>query len=323
MIARPRCLGAFAGLLLTLLWSAGLSAQELRYVASPVSVGQKYYMAPDALTSFIGRDPSTGEPGPLTALAREAELEGHERVVALRPTGIDVFAVSPRTDMTPEDFSLLDDLAIDAGSAARILVEVPWSAGGTDDPAAEGGGSQRNLPVSGYGRVDEATVQGWIDRLHAPDGYLWQVRTQLARINERAGRPMAFLVPSVDAVHRLRLEVLRGEVPGIERESQLFVDGGAEAGTPVRHLLAYVWFTSIYRQPATGLTALVEPGDATSAERERLLQLLAWDVVTAEPMGGLMVEHLWLGRSRGVHPHPMPHEGHDMPDMPPDHMDHR
>ena len=128
----------------------------------------------------------------------------------------------------------------------------------------------------------------------------------------------AFIVPVADAVHRLRLEVQRGRIPGVDRQSELFRDAMGHPAEPVVNLVSYVWFTVMYRQPASGLTALVNPDDPTSAERERLLQQIAWEVAAAEQMSGVTAPILWPEGARSKHEllHDMTTEG----DM--EHMDH-
>lgn len=54
----------------------------------------------------------------------------------------------------------------------------------------------------------------------------------------------------------------------------------------------------MYRRSPVGLTALIEADDANSAEREELLQRIAWNTVVAEPMSGVVGAPLVL---EGVH----------------------
>lgn len=300
---------------LTAVAPTAASAQHER-MARPIVQGQRYFMATHSFNVFIGPNRRTGEPGPLAALAAEAELVGHENLgvqmiggstpmqhwnqgddddsrnlakVALRVGGIDVFTMSPNAIMPEEGIDLFGDLMIETNPNGRILVQHSWSAwDGNGLTASVGGTGQPSFANEDHDKADVATLQEWIDRGHAPGGYVERLRDQLDGINRRAGHQMAYVVPSSTAVYRLRQEVVRGHVPGIERQSKLFVDGMGHPATPIVNLVTYVWFTTMYRQPAMGLTALVDPTDPTSLARERLLQQLAWDVVLAEPMSGLM-----------------------------------
>jgi len=300
-----------------------------QYAAPPIDDGQHYYMATHSFNVFIGPSSRTGDVGPLAKLAAEAELEGHENLgiqmiggstpmqhwnqgdgddsqnlakVALRAGGVDVFTMSPNAIMPEEGIDHFADLMIETNPQGRILVQHSWSAwDGTATTSSVGGTGQADFSREDHDLADVATIQGWIDAAHAEGGYLDRLRTQLIGINERAGRDMAFVVPAADAVYRLRQEVLRGRIPGIEKQSELFRDGMGHPNTAIVNLVTYVWFTVMYRQPASGLTALVDPADATSAERERLLQQIAWEVAAGEPMSGLTTPMLWPNGVRNMH----------------------
>ena len=165
----------------------------------------------------------------------------------------------------------------------------------------DGGTEQSDFSNEDHDRADIETIQGWIDGLHARGGYLERLREQIAGINQRAGRDIAYVVPAADAVYRLRQEVQRGRIPGLDRQSELFVDGMGHPATPVVNLVSYVWFTVMYRQPASGLTALMDPNDPTSAERERLLQQIAWEAAALEPISGVTASILWPDGARSMH----------------------
>jgi hypothetical protein len=320
---------AGAALVILAVLAAGTPVQAQQYAAPPIAEGQHYYMATHSFNVFIGPDRRTGDPGPIERLAQEAQLEGHENLgiqmiggstpmqhwnqgdgddsenlakVALRGGGVDVFTMSPNTLMPEDGIDLFGDLMIETNPTGRILVQNSWSAwDGNGTTASVGGTGRPDFSNEDHDLADVEAVQGWIDGIHSDDGYLERMRTQLMGINERAGRDMAFVVPSADAVYRLRQEVLLGRIPGVERQSDLFRDGMGQADTPVVNLVTYVWFTVMYRQPASGLTALIDADDPTSAERERLLQQIAWEVVAAEPMSGVTTRMLWPRGVRDMH----------------------
>jgi hypothetical protein len=286
-------------------------------------------MATHSFNVFIGPNSRTGDVGPLAKLAHEAELAGHENLgiqmiggstpmqhwnqgdgddtrnlakVGLGKGGVDVFTMSPNARMPEEGIDLFGDLMIDTNPNGRILVQHSWSAwDGTATTPSVGGTGATDFALEDHDLATFETIQGWIDAAHAGGGYLDRLRTQLQGINRRAGSEMAFVVPSADAVYRLRQEVLLGRIPGVDKQSDLFRDGMGHPATPIMNLVSYVWFTTMYRQPASGLTALVDPNDPTSAERERLLQQIAWEAVAAEPMSGLMSPMLWPNGMRNMH----------------------
>ena len=300
-----------------------------QYAVPPIDEGQAYFMATHSFNVFVGPNRRTGEPGPLDKLAAEARIEGHRNLgvqmiggstpmqhwnqgdgddsqnlakVALRAGGVDVLTMSPNAIMPEEGIDLFADLMLETNPTGRILVQNSWSAwDGTGSTPSVGGNGSPGFENADRDDADIETIQGWIDRLHAPGGYLERLRTQLTGINLRAGYDIAYVVPAADAVYRLRQEVLRGRIPGIERQSDMFLDPIGHAATPVQNLVTYVWFTVMYRQPASGLQALVDPEDPTSAERERLLQQIAWEVAAAEPMSGVTAPVLWPDGARSMH----------------------
>jgi hypothetical protein len=303
---------------------APAAAQE---ATAAITTGQKYFMATHSFNVFIGPNRRTGAPGPLDLLAAEAGFEEHANLgiqmiggstpmqhwnqgggndsenlakVALRAGGVDVFTMSPNARMPEEGIDLFGDLMIETNPNGRILVQNSWSAwdGNGTTPSVGGTGATAEFANEDHDDATVETLQGWMDRLESSGGYLERMRTQLAGINERAARPMAYVVPSSVAVYRLRQEVLSGNVPGIELQSQLFVDGMGHPDVPIRNLVSYVWFAAMYRQSPVGMTALVDPADPTSAPRERLLQEIAWNAVVAEPMSGVEGEAVPLSIAR-------------------------
>jgi hypothetical protein len=94
-------------------------------------------------------------------------------------------------------------------------------------------------------------------------------------------------VPAGNAVLALREKVVKGEVPGVHLEKELFVDSMGHPGELIRRLVAYCNFAAIYRRSPVGLTCFEKPDDADSKTVNRLLQDLAWKTVTSEPLGGV------------------------------------
>lgn len=306
----------------TVVCAVPISGQQTS--TEPITVGQKYFMATHSFNVFIGPNLRTGEPGPLDRLAEEAGLGAHENLgiqmiggstpmqhwnqgngddsqnlakVALRKGGVDVFTMSPNAVMPEDGVDLFGDLMIETNPNGRILVQNSWSAwDGQGTTPSVGGSGAPSFTNENHNDADIETIEGWIRSLQEEGGYLERTRIQLAGINERAGREMAFVVPSSIAVYRLRQEVVRGNVPGIEKQSELFRDAMGHAATPIVNLVSYVWYATMYRQSPVGLQAFVDPTDPASAAREALLQRIAWNAVVAEPMSGVEGETLELTR---------------------------
>jgi hypothetical protein len=299
-----------------------------------IEAGQKYVMATHSFNVFIGPPRQRaanlpprpgfgpGTDGPLAALAAERGKAGHAALavqmiggstpmqhwnqgdgddekniakVALRKGGVDVFTMSPNARMPEEGIDRFGDLMIETNPNGRILVQSSWSAwDGNGVTPSVGGTGRPSFANEDHDKADVATIDGWLERLEAKDGYQERLRTQLSGINARAGRTMAYVVPSSTAVYELRKQIVLGKVPGIARQSEIFIDGMGHPRAPVGHLVSYVWFAAMYRESPLGLRALVDANDPTSAERETLLQKLAWNAVIAEPMSGVRGERLPL-----------------------------
>ena len=282
--------------------------------------GQKYVMATHSFNVFIGprtnRQTGSSSAGPLAALAKESGKSGHENLavqmiggstpmqhwnqgegddskniakVALRKGGVDVFTMSPNVRMPEAGIDLFGDLMAETNPQGRLMVQVSWS-------AWDGYGTTRSVGGSGgngfaNGDRDNATldtIDGWIDTLHSKGGYLELLRNQLNGINERAGRPIAYVVPSSVAVYNLRKEIIKGRVPGVGKQSEVFRDPIGHGGQPVMNIVTYAWYAAMYRESPVGLEALVDSSDPTSAARELLLQKIAWNAVVGEPMSGVI-----------------------------------
>jgi hypothetical protein len=295
---------------------------------APITQGQKYVMATHSFNVFIGptrsRDPNAEvKPGPLAALAAERGKVGHESVavqmiggstpmqhwnqgdgddskniakVALKKGGVDVFTMSPNARMPEEGIDLFGDLVIQTNPNARILVQNSWSAwDGNGLTPSVGGTGRPTFANEEHNKADLATIDGWLASLEAKGGYLEKMRAQLNGINQRAGRTMAYIVPSSVSAYNLRKEIVKGVVPGIKLQSEIFRDGMGHPTTPLINVVTYTWYAAMYRESPIGLTALVDPKDPTSAQRELLLQQIAWNAVIVEPMSGVKGKPVKVG----------------------------
>jgi hypothetical protein len=89
------------------------------------------------------------------------------------------------------------------------------------------------------------------------------------------------------AVLALREKVMKGEAPGIQRQSQLFRDALGHGLEPIQHLVAYVYFACIYRRSPVGLKAFKKDGDEAWNRLDDLLQRIAWETVLEHPFAGV------------------------------------
>ena len=303
---------------------AGRSASA----TAPITTGQKYVMATHSFNVFIGPSRSReanseAKPGPLAALAAERNKTGHESLavqmiggstpmqhwnqgngddskniakVALQKGGVDVFTMSPNALMPEPGIDLFGDLVIQTNPNARIMVQNSWSAwDGNGSTASVGGTGRSDFSTEDHNKADIATIDGWLATLEMKGGYMERLRQQLGGINKRAGRNMAYVVPSSVAVYNLRKEIIRGAVPGIKLQSEIFRDGMGHPKQPLANVVTYTWFAAMYRETPVGLTSLIDANDPTSAAREVILQQIAWNAVVVEPMSGVKGKPVKVG----------------------------
>ncbi|MGH1420880.1 MAG: hypothetical protein ACRBEQ_03610 [Hyphomonas sp.] len=297
-----------------------------RAVASvPITDGQTIVMATHSFNLPVGpawTDRTFSErrnDGPLQALADEAGKEGHETravqmiggstpmqhwnqgggddtkniaKVALDEGGVEVFTLSPNRIMPEPGIDLLADYVIKTNPDARILVQNSWSGWDGEGMTPAVGGKMEDITFVNADRdaTTDEMIEGWVTSLNAPNGYLEKLRTQLSGIDERAGKEITYVVPAAEAVYELRRRVIKGEVPGVETQSEMFRDAIGHANEPVINLITYTWFGVMYRQSPVGLTALENADDPTSAAREQLLQEIAWAAVLNEEKSGVTAD---------------------------------
>jgi hypothetical protein len=115
---------------------------------------------------------------------------------------------------------------------------------------------------------------------------------QARKINEQYGRQVVFLVPTSQAQVALRTMIYNKEIPGLNRQAELFADNIGHPTPPLEALNAYLHFAVIYGCSPVGLPI---PGVLKNARRpewndkgfNRALQELAWKTVINYPPSGV------------------------------------
>lgn len=96
------------------------------------------------------------------------------------------------------------------------------------------------------------------------------------------------IVPCGEAVIALRDKVIRGEAPGVTKQNELFTDALGHPAAHIRVLAAYCHFAVIYKRSPVGLPVNSQLAKLPEGEKlNRLLQEIAWKVVTDYPMSGV------------------------------------
>jgi hypothetical protein len=113
---------------------------------------------------------------------------------------------------------------------------------------------------------------------------------RLRRVSEHLviGAPPGLAHRAGQAVLALREKVLKGEVPGVMRQSKLFRDPVGHPAEHIQALAAYCHFAVIYGRNPAGLPAPSIIAKLPEADKlNTLLQQLAWQAVTAHPLSGV------------------------------------
>lgn len=201
----------------------------------------------------------------------------------LKAGGADVLTLSPI--WLPDDaIEKFVKLGIEHNPALRITVQEYWMPNDEYEPV---------YPLQTRKKVDHNATD--IAKLRdATIRYAKDIEDYVKGINERLGKDAVLIVPVGMAAVTLREKIVKGEVPGIKQQSELFRDNWGHAQTPLQFLSSYCHFAVIYRRSPVGLPvpfqfeALKDVSDDDKAKLNTLLQQISWDTVSHHPMTGVM-----------------------------------
>jgi hypothetical protein len=115
--------------------------------------------------------------------------------------------------------------------------------------------------------------------------------TQVKQINEQLGHQVLFIIPTSQANTELRARIIRKEFPGLDKQSDLFLDQIGHPKPPLVALNTYLHFATIYGRSPVGLpmpTILKRANNPKWDDNfNKALQELAWKTVTAYPLSGV------------------------------------
>ena len=242
-------------------------------------------------------------PGLLNDLAKNAGIIGHQqaglssiggsRVIqhwdaegdkqkikpVLMEGKADVLTLSPifLPDAGIENFV---KLGLEHNPKLRITVQEFWM---TFDDGALWGKPNKGLVID----RDSKTMA----QLHeAHDSYFKSMDEHVRELNTKygKGKTAVFIVPVGQAVLALRELIIKGEAPGIAKQSDLFTDAIGHPRDHVKALAAYCHFAVIYGRSPIGLPMPAAVAKLPEAEKlNALLQKLAWDAVIRHPLSGV------------------------------------
>ena len=240
-------------------------------------------------------------PGILTELAKKADITGHQQVAlssiggsqviqhwnvaddknklkpALMESKADVLTLSPiyLPDAGIENFV---KLGLEHNPNLRITVQEFWL---PFDEVALWASRGKGAVIDRY-----AKTMTQLRAEHAP--YFKSMDEHVRALNAKYGKQAVFVVPSGQAVLALREKVIKGEVPGVAKQSDLFSYPIGHPRAQIMALAAYCHFAVIYGRNPVGLPVPSQLSKLPDAEKlNRLLQQLAWEAVTQHPLSGV------------------------------------
>jgi hypothetical protein len=242
-------------------------------------------------------------PGLLAELAEKAGITGHEKAglssiggsqviqhwnvpdeknvikPALIESKADVLTLSP-IYLPDEGIENFAKLGLEHNTALRITVQEFWLP--FDEQALWASRARGEKPV-----VDrDAKTIAQLREEHA--SYFKAMDDHVRALNAKFGKTAVFVVPAGQAVLALREKVIKGEAPGIAKQSELFSDPVGHPRDQIKALATYCHFAVIYGRSPVGLPVPAAIAKLPEAEKlNRLLQELAWDAVTQHPLSGV------------------------------------
>jgi hypothetical protein len=261
-------------------------AAQDKSAAQPTPKGQRVFVCGHSFHVMIVT--------PLTDIAKKAGIQDHEHVgtqflggsrtlqhwelpdeknqakKAIRSGKLDVLTLSPHLKLPDEGIDHFTELLLEHNPDARVLVQASWYP--FDGIKVDGknlkNAARDEVKVEELRKIGEPVFQQLVA----------QVEKLNARYKDKNKRQVVFLVPVGQAVLALREQVVAGKVPGIAKQSELFLDDIGHAKPPVAVLAAYCHYAVIYRRSPVGLPL---PGALKDDKLNRLLQEIAWETVTA------------------------------------------
>ncbi len=200
----------------------------------------------------------------------------------LKAGGADVLTLSPI--WLPDDaIEKFVKLGLEHNPALRVTVQEFWMPNDEYEPV---------YPLQTRKKVDHDATD--LARLRdASSRYAKGIEDYARGINQRLGREVVFIVPVGMAAVTLREKIVKGEAPGLKRQSELFRDNWGHAQPPLQILSSYCHYAVIYRRSPVGLPvprafrSLKNVSEEDKAALNRLLQGIAWRTVNAHPMSGV------------------------------------
>jgi len=203
---------------------------------------------------------------------------------ALKTGTVDVFVMSPM-DMPDDGVDGFVKLGLLNNPHMRFYVQNNWAGFNQDGQKA------RQSIMSGKPVNWDATTEEQLKTLNTECEKAFEA--QVNKINELVGHPVLYIIPTSQANSTLRARIIRKEFPGLDKQSQLFMDFIGHPTAPLITLNTYIHFATLYGQSPVGLpmpSVLKKANHPQWDDAFNLaLEKLAWETVTNYPLSGVKV----------------------------------
>jgi len=200
---------------------------------------------------------------------------------ALKTGNIDVFVMSPM-DMPDTGVDGFVKLGILNNPHMRFFVQNNWAGFNQD-------GQKARQNMFGAPHPWDVTTEEDLKTLNTVCEKAFE--DQVKQINELIGHPVLFIIPTSQANSDLRARIIRKEFPGLEKQSQLFLDNIGHPTAPLITLNTYLHFATIYGKSPVGLPMPAVLKKANNPKWDdnfnKALQELAWKTVTNYAFSGV------------------------------------
>jgi hypothetical protein len=209
----------------------------------------------------------------------DAPEEKNQVKKALAAGTVDVLTLSPIW-LPDEGIERFARLAVAHHPEVRITVQEFWLPNDTYNPVYP-------LETRKYVDHNAATIA---ELRRQNDRYRRDIEDHVRALNRQLGRNAVVVVPVGEATIALREKIIRRQAPGLKVQWRLFADDWGHPTPPLKVLAAYCHFAVIYRRSPVGLPMppeLERNREFALAPLNRLLQELAWEAVTTNPLAGV------------------------------------
>jgi len=290
---RVSALALLAPAILLVTQAAAQDKPDTRF-AVPITAGQRVFTCGHSFHVWV--------PGIVADLCQKAGIKDHvqlgvssiggSRVIqhwdlpegknkakeALKTGKVDVLTLSPifLPDPGIENFT---KLALEHNQDVRVIVQPIWLRADIYEPTMK-------RPA----KVDHNAIT--IEELRKRHAvYFEKMDEHIRELNKQIGKTVLYIAPAPQAVIALREKIVAGQAPGLKNQSDLFTDATGHGTPPLKALVGYCNFATMYRRNPIGLPAPAILKEAKLGDQEeklnRLLQELAWEAVVQHPLSGV------------------------------------